>query len=50
MSTFIVYKALIDTYKRLDKDFAELSIKIDVAYALGRLSEEEYTELTALLG
>ena len=46
-STFIIYKTLIGTYKRLGRDVAPLGLKFDLAYALGRLTDEEYTELAA---
>lgn len=45
MSTCIIYKTLIDTYKRLGRDAAPLALKIDTAYAMGRLTESEYAEL-----
>lgn len=45
MSTYIVYKTLIESYKRLGRDTAGLGAKIDLAFALGRLSDEEYTKL-----
>lgn len=46
-STYIIYKTLIGTYQRLGRDTAELALKFDLTYALGRLSDEEYTELVA---
>lgn len=45
MSTYIIYKTLIATYQRLGRDTTELALKIDTAFALGRLSDEEYAEL-----
>lgn len=45
MSTYIIYKTLIVTYQRLSRSTAELALKIDTAYALGRLTDEEYAEL-----
>lgn len=45
MSTYIVYKTLVESYKRLGRDTAALGAKIDLAFALGRLTDEEYTEL-----
>lgn len=45
MSTYLIYKALISTYKRLDMDCTSLALKIDLAYALGRLADDEYKEL-----
>lgn len=45
MSTYTIYKTLIATYQRLERDTAELALKIDTAYALGRLTEDEYEEL-----
>ena len=45
MSTYLIYKALISTYKRLDMDCTSLALKIDRAYALGRLADDEYKEL-----
>lgn len=45
MSTYIVYKTLVESYKRLGRDTAVLGAKIDLAFALGRLTDEEYTEL-----
>lgn len=45
MSTYIVYKTLVESYKRLGRDTATLGAKIDLAFALGRLTDEEYTEL-----
>lgn len=45
MSTYIVYKTLVESYKRLGRDTATLGAKIDLAFALGRLTNEEYTEL-----
>ncbi|SBV99436.1 hypothetical protein KL86CLO1_11197 [uncultured Eubacteriales bacterium] len=47
MSTYIVYKTLIATYQRLGRDVSTLGLKVDLAYALGRLSDEKYTELVA---
>lgn len=44
-STFTVYKTLIAAYKRLGRDTAELALRIDATYALGRLSDDEYAEL-----
>lgn len=49
MSTYIIYKTLIATYQRLGRDVTTLGLKIDLAYALGRLTDEEYTELMALI-
>lgn len=46
-STFIIYKTLIGTYQRLGRETAGLALKFDLAYALGRLTDEEYTELVA---
>ncbi|MEL4859829.1 hypothetical protein AAEU42_01110 [Pseudoflavonifractor phocaeensis] len=46
-STYIIYKTLIGTYQRLGRDTTELALKFDLTYALGRLSDEEYTELVA---
>lgn len=45
MSTYIIYKQLIGVYKRLGRDTAELALRIDTAYAMGRMTEEEYAEL-----
>lgn len=45
MSTYIIYKTLVESYKRLGRDTAPLGAKIDLAFALGRLTDEEYTEL-----
>jgi hypothetical protein len=45
MSTYTIYKALIGVYQRLGRDTAELALRIDTAYAMGRLSAEEYAEL-----
>lgn len=45
MSTYIVYKTLMESYKRLGRDTVPLGAKIDLAFALGRLTDEEYTEL-----
>lgn len=45
MSTYIIYKQLIGVYKRLGRDMAELALRIDTAYAMGRMTEEEYAEL-----
>lgn len=45
MSTYIVYQTLVESYKRLGRDTATLGAKIDLAYALGRLTDAEYTEL-----
>lgn len=45
MSTYIVYKTLVESYKRLGRDTASLGAKMDLAYALGRLTDAEYTEL-----
>lgn len=45
MSTYIVYKTLAESYKRLGRDIASLADKIDLSFALGRLSDAEYTEL-----
>ena len=49
MSAYIVYKTLVGAYKRLGRDTAPLALKFDLAYALGRLSDEEYTELVSLV-
>lgn len=46
-STYIIYKTLIGTYRRLGRDVGPLGLKFDLAYALGRLTDEEYTELAA---
>lgn len=46
-STFIIYKTLIRTYQRLGRDVGPLGLKFDLAYALGRLADGEYTELVA---
>ncbi|MEL4861038.1 hypothetical protein AAEU42_07305 [Pseudoflavonifractor phocaeensis] len=46
-STFIIYKTLMGMYQRLGRDTADLALKFDLTYALGRLSDEEYTELVA---
>ena len=48
MSTLIVYKTLISTYERLNRNTTDLALKIDTAYALGRLSDEDYAELILL--
>lgn len=45
MSTYIVYQTLVESYKRLGRDTAPLGAKIDLAYALGRITDAEYTEL-----
>ena len=45
MTTYKIYKQLIDVYKRLGRDTAELALRIDTAYAMGRVTEEEYAEL-----
>jgi hypothetical protein len=45
MSTYIIYKTLIATYQRLSRDTTTLALKIDTAYAMGRLTEAEYAEL-----
>jgi len=45
MSTYIVYKTLVESYKRLGRDLTPLGAKIDLAFALGRLTDEEYTHL-----
>lgn len=44
-STYAIYKALIGVYQRLARDTAELALRIDTAYAMGRMTEEEYAEL-----
>lgn len=44
-STYSIYKALIRGYQRLGRDTAELALRIDTAYAMGRMTEEEYAEL-----
>lgn len=44
-STYVIYKNLVGTYGRLGRDTAPLALKLDLAFALGRLSDEEYTEL-----
>lgn len=44
-STYSIYKALIGVYQRLGRDTAELALRIDTAYAMGRMTEEEYAEL-----
>lgn len=49
MGAYIVYKTLVESYKRLGRDAAALGAKIDLAFALGRLSGDEYTELVAEL-
>lgn len=49
MSTYIVYKTLVESYKRLGRDTAALGAKIDLAFALGRLSDQEYTELVGMI-
>lgn len=49
MSTYVVYNTLISTYQRLGRDVSALGLKIDLAYALGRLSDDEYTELVAII-
>lgn len=46
-STYIIYKTLVGTYQRLGRDVGALGLKFDLAYALGRLTDEEYTELVA---
>lgn len=45
MSTYVIYKQLISVYKRVGRDTAELALRIDTAYAMGRLTAEEYAEL-----
>lgn len=42
---------LIDTHKKQGNDVAlkDLAVKIDIFYAAGKLSDTEYTELTAML-
>lgn len=45
MSTYIIYDTLIGVYRRLERDTAELALRIDTAYAMGRLTETEYAEL-----
>ena len=45
MTMYIIYKTLIATYQRLSRDTAPLALKIDTAYAMGRLTDEEYAEL-----
>lgn len=49
MNTAAVYKALVESFKRLGVDTAELGDKIDLAYALGRLADDEYTDLMAAI-
>lgn len=49
MNTAAVYKALVESFKRLGVDTAELGDKIDLAFALGRLTKEEYTELVTAI-
>ncbi len=49
MSTYIVYKTLIASYRRLGRDVASLGVKIDLTYALGRLTDQEYTDLVSAL-
>lgn len=49
MSTATVYKTLVESYKRLGRDTTELGIKIDLAYALGRLADDEHTDLMAAI-
>ncbi|MEA4894561.1 MAG: hypothetical protein VB064_04790 [Oscillospiraceae bacterium] len=45
MSTYIIYKQLIGVYQRLGRNTTELALRIDTAYAMGRMTEEEYAEL-----
>lgn len=43
-----IYKTLIDVYKRQNRDTKQLALRIGTAYAVGQLSEEEYSELILL--
>lgn len=45
MSTYIIYKQLIGVYQRLGRDTSELALRIDTAFALERMTAEEYAEL-----
>jgi len=45
MTTYTIYKALIAAYKRLSRDTAELALRIDTAYGMGRMTADEYAEL-----
>lgn len=45
MSTYTIYKTLIGVYQRLGRETAELALRIDTAYAMGRLTAEAYAEL-----
>lgn len=49
MGTYIVYSTLVSSYIRLGRDLAPLGDKIDLAFALGRLTDEEYTNLVAAI-
>ena len=43
--TYTMYQALVSTYKTRNMDTATLAPRIDLAYALGRLTDEEYQDL-----
>lgn len=45
MTTYAIYNQLIDVYKRVGRPTAELALRIDTAYAVGRLGDEDYAEL-----
>lgn len=47
MSTYVLCKSMIEG-KRY-KSVEDMQLKLDVFFATGRLTEEEYTELTSLL-
>lgn len=44
-ANYTVYKALIAAYQRIERSTDELAVRVDTAFALGRLGEEEYAEL-----
>lgn len=45
MSTYTMYQTLVAAYQRIGRDTAPLGEKIDLSYALGRMTNEEYTAL-----
>lgn len=48
-ANYTVYKALIAAYQRIGRSTEELAVRIDTTHAVGRISEEEYTELILAL-
>ncbi len=46
---FTVCKRVIETTKATAGDLTDITSKIDVFYAAGKLADTEYAELTALL-